>query len=392
MSCSHRTVKWMFLAMLVLMAAGCAPKGGIVPETQPSPLYEPGELLRLRAGEMLPMSDREFLTLAHDADYVLLGEGHTVACDHLAQARMLALLAGEGRQWSLGLEMISRDLQPALDELNAAPEAVRADIQVLNKRLDWKKAWGYDFSLYAPALKAAVDSGMPIHALNVPSAVLKKMRVEGRKGLSAEEKAWLPVRVIPPLPEQEEELKTVFTMHQEFMTKGKGGGTDVLEKRMKLFFEVQSIWDTAMAEQALAIRRETGNPVAIMAGSGHVENGWGIAHRLHTLQPGAKVLMVLAWRGGKLPKPSLGDVFFYCRDANSNRLGMNLVWQHTPKGALIESVAPDSVAAKADLRADDLIVQANGKKVDSLSTLHVTAFMAARKKTAPEIAHQAQGV
>jgi len=58
------------------------------------------------------------------------------------------------------------------------------------------------------------------------------------------------------------------------------------ERAFARFQLVQSLWDTAMAENAVAVRVRTGRPVIVLSGSGHVDNGWGVAHRLATLEIG----------------------------------------------------------------------------------------------------------
>lgn len=364
------------LVIALLLAVGCAPRSRVLPEPASTQPFPAAGLLRLEAGELRPLADADFLALVRNADYLLLGEGHAVACDHLAQADVLRLLEHEGRSWALGLEMLSQDKQPVLDRINANPGPARADVTLLEQELEWTKIWGFPFSLYAPVLEAALEQGMSLHALNVSRQVLGILRSEGPGGLSAEERSKLPGEFIPPLQEQEKALEKMFSLHQDFMGGGSKTDTDSRNERLQRFFLVQSIWDTAMAGAALAVRQATGRPVAILAGAGHVENGWGIAHRLRTLEPDARILLLLPWRGGDPPKPQEADVFYFCPESFSSRLGMKLLWQEEPAGALVEAVEQDSVAGRADLRPGDLIIAVAGTTVESLSGLHIAAIKA----------------
>lgn len=368
------------LVITLLLAVGCAPKAGVLSEPASKQLFPATGLLRLEAGELRPLADEDFLALVREVDYLLLGEGHAVACDHLAQAAVLRLLEHEGRSWALGMEMLSQEKQPVLDQINANPGPARADVTLLEQELEWAKVWGFSFSLYAPLLEAALEQGMTLHALNVSRPVLGVLRSKGLQGLSAEERSKLPREFIPPMQEQEKALEMVFSLHQDFMGGGSSADPDRRKKLLERFFLVQSIWDTAMALAAKDVRQGTGRPVAILAGAGHVENGWGIAHRLHTLAPDARVLLVLPWRGGDPPKPQEADVFYYCPESFSSRLGMKLVWQEEPAGALVEAVEQDSVAGRADLRPDDVIQAAADAPVVSLSGLHIAAIKARKAK------------
>jgi uncharacterized iron-regulated protein len=370
----------LLVILFLLLGAGCAPKSSVMPEPasgQASGQAFPATgLLRLEAEEPRPLSDADFLALIREVDYLLLGEGHAVACDHLAQAAVLRLLEQESRTWALGLEMLSQDRQPVLDQINANPGPASADVTLLEQQLEWAKVWGYPFSLYAPVLEAALEQGMTLHALNVSRPVLDILRGEGLQGLSAEERSRLPREFIPPMQEQEKALEMVFSLHQDFMGGGMSVDPDSMKRRLERFFLVQSIWDTAMAVAAITVRQGTGRPVAILAGAGHVENGWGIAHRLRTLEPAARVLLVLPWRGGDPPKPQEADVFYFCPESFSSRLGMKLVWQEEPAGALVEAVEQESVAGRADLRPGDVIQTAADAPLESLSELHIAAIKA----------------
>lgn len=374
--------------LFLFLAAGCSPKdvsrtAGMPDGTKGSMGAFPGEkasgeLYALQDGVLTPLSDAAFVAQSKDCQYVLLGEGHNVACDHLVQARLLRLLASGDRDWVLGLEMLSADLEPELQGLNRDPKAAAADLGALERTVRWKDVWGYPFALYAPALEAALKAGMPLVPLNVPRQVVMAFRTKGNKGLSKKQRAWLPDAIVPPLDAQKESLAQIFSMHQDMMG---GAASDAKKQKQRLeqFFMVQSLWDSAMAQRAAMARQTFGRPVAILAGSGHVENGWGIVYRLQQYDPGAKVLLVMPWRGGDAPAPELGDVFFHCPESHKSRLGMTLVWDKGAGRVVVQEVAAGSIAARMDLRPGDAIVEAGGAPVESLGDLHLAGAKAGKQ-------------
>ena len=124
-----------------------------------------------------------------------------------------------------------------------------------------------------------------------------------------------------------------------------------------------------MAEEAVRLRKQYDWPVLVVAGSGHVEYGWGIAKRIRWFDPGARVLSIMPWRGGEFDDEA-GDLFFYSPDSYQSKMGALLTG--LPEGGiLVESVDRASRAAKAGLRPGDVLVEASGVRLDSLMHLHL---------------------
>lgn len=416
------------LCILVCMAllGGCAhrpqpPVSSLPPVTAalPADMAEGSLLLH----DASPASLDDFLRHARQADFILLGEGHTVPCDHLIQSRLLQALAESGIRPAVGLEMLSTDRQPALDAVNngTVPLANFADA------VDWKKEWGYPFDLYRPVFETVYAHRLPLHALNVPQRIVRKVSRGGVSSLSDEERALLPERIIPASDAQREALQDMVNAHKAMRTMrnatrqdvpspsatdaqpdagvqpGTGAQTDSgpqadsgtqaesgtqadaaaqpdrLAGSMERFFLVQSLWDTAMAEQAIAAHEARNAPVVVLIGAGHVEFGWGLAHRIRTLRPESTVLMLTPWRGTEPVDPQEADMRFFCRLAHKSRMGFTLV--QTEEGALVESVNPGSRAEQAGFEAGDVILSVNGTPTDSMWVLHRAGAEAAKSNT-----------
>lgn len=366
-----------------------------------------------------PLAPAAFAADVAGADYLLLGEEHPNPCDHQAQAAVIRRLAKAGVAPAIGLEMVPADYQGVLDAFNAGTLAV-ADLPAT---LDWKTTWGFDFELYAPIFEAAREYKLPVYALNAPKGLARKVGRQGLDALTPAERASLPGAILPPAPAQVEELRELFAQHGAMRKAAPQAARDVVPQakaasgdaaapptaknaavpRAKAkasakptaqdaapardpfenFVTVQSLWDTQMAARALYARAVSGRPVAVVAGAGHVANGWGIAHRLAVLDPSAKVVLVVPWRGGEAPDAEAAPYFFACPAAQKSRLGMTLAQDQPTPGKpaalpLVTAVAPGSPAAKAGLLPGDAVVAAGGHPADALSVLHKAAVEAVK--------------
>ncbi|MBU1002439.1 MAG: ChaN family lipoprotein [Proteobacteria bacterium] len=346
---------WIAIVIAVAGLGGCA--------SAPIPMQDilPGELFA-PSGETV--SSAQLVERARVSAYVLLGEGHTVACDHRVQADILVAFSEAGMPFSLGLEMVPVDLQPVLDRFNAG----QIDVDDLEQELNWKETWGHFFESYAPVFREAAKRGVPLVALNVPKRVVSAVSAAGLEGVAEADRHYLPARIIPPTDDQVLSLHEEFMRHQGMMTERK------IKDEEQRFLLVQSLWDTAMAENAMRARTIRGGIMLILAGSGHVEYNWGIAHRLHVLDAGSGVLSIMPWRGLDDLDGDSGDLFFYCALTHSSRLGFTL--EQLPGYAEVVTVAPETKAALAGFLPGDRIETVQGMPVEDLWVLHKAAVQA----------------
>lgn len=343
------------------------------PAAPPPPAYQPAAKPGgLVDGAGAPLPFEAFAERARQVDYVLVGEEHATPCHHRMQAELLAVMAQTGNPPVLGLEQVSVDRQAILDDFAQG----RLTPEELPEALDWAETWGHDYTAYAPLFLTARHFNLPLAALNVPRDIVRQVSRQGLASLSPADRALLPERIVPPLPEQEKELREFFTSHSQLLHKEPGSGQ---ADPAASFLLIQSLWDTMMAKQAMAAHARFGRPVLIAAGIGHVEAGWGVAHRLRVFDPAARALVVMPWTGQQPPDPADADVFYYCPAAPAARPGqLGVRLEPTPEGLRVEEVQPGSRAERAGLQNGDVIARAGGAKAESAQVLREAAITALR--------------
>ncbi len=288
---------------------------------QPAGVQQPDQCsLDLHQGQILDSKGRrvqqaELASKLGQADFILLGESHANSCDHELQARVLSLLAESGKEYALGLEMLSTDKQDILHAFNQG----QISLKDLEPALDWQEVWGHDFSLYKPVFAVALQAGFPLYGLNVPREALQALREKGLQEMPEDLRSQLPERIIQPSKQQKEQLDLDFQRHKQMLEPS----AHQLEDKQR-FFLVQSIWDSQMAEQALQIQRQTSLQVLVLAGSEHARRDQGIAYRLQILAGDLSIQTLVPWRGEAPLDPEQGDFFFYCPQLYQSRLGFVL--------------------------------------------------------------------
>ncbi len=350
-------IRLFFLCFALLVAAGCAPK---MPVHIEEPAPQPGEFY---SGEGKRLSPGKLVQEIKDKDFILLGEFHDNPCHHQVQARIVHLLAESGVDHVLGLEMVNVRRQDVLDRFNRG----EISLEELPDSLDWGKTWGHDFDLYRPVFKAAMEHGIPVKALNLPSGITRRISHYGLDSLDDEDRKYLPEKISLPPEEQLSFLEQQYEMHQEFVPEDRSD--------LQHFIQAQSTWDSKMAEMAEQFGREHSLPVVILAGSEHVRMGWGIEHRLMRQDEDARVARVLPVRDVEDISPD-NPLYFYCPPAQQGRMRLGLVMSRQDDALVVGGVVEGSAADRAGFKKGDEILGVDSRAVHEMSDLHEAAVKA----------------
>ena len=297
-----------------------------------------------------PAAAAAVLRRAATAPVVVLGETHESAEDHRWQIQTLAGLYALNQRLAIGMEAFPRRLQPILDRWSAG----ELDEGTFLKLTQWDKVWGYDAGYYLPIMHFARMNRLPLIALNVERSLVSRVARQGWVAVPADEREG----VGDPAPVTEGYLRRL-----EEVAAGHGGqrGSPDFQR----FVAAQSLWDRAMAEAAAAQHRRDGRTVVAIMGRGHAEYRDGVIRQLDDLGLGDSVVL-LPWAPGRpcnQPGALAADALFGVASpqiaaAPRPRLGVEL--READGGVAVATVAPGSIAARAGLKAGDVITAAAG--------------------------------
>jgi len=296
---------------------------------------------------------------AAGARFVAVGESHDDPSHHAYQVRLLECMRRGGGTILLGMEMFQRPFQGALDDYVAG----RIDEREMLRRTQYFHRWRWDWTLYAPLWRACREHGIRIIALNAEETVPPaKISRAGLAALSPEERARLAADIDLGVASHRKRILAVF----------QGGAHPMPADRLERFYEAQTAWDETMAESAARALAEAGPGarMLIVAGSQHVEQFDGIPDRVaKRTGPPRPFVVVLRTEGREpeddLPDAALGDAVVRLPPSDDPPAPKPGVTPGTATfgGLEIHAVAPDSAAAKAGLRAGDLLTHLDGEEI-----------------------------
>lgn len=239
---------------------------------------QPGSLVDLRTQR--PATVEDVAKAADGKRWVFLGENHATTAHQQMHADVIEALVKRKRRVVIGLEMLTRPKQAALETWQDR----RTTEASLLEAIDWKGQWGFDFAFYRPIFNAARKHRLPMVALNVPRDWVRAVGRGGVQALTSEQRAELPAEM-PILPEHEQVFNALI------------GGHPMAGERGRNMIAAQTLWDEGMADTAikwLAARPSDARTVfVVLAGSGHVMYGQGINARVkrRTGEDGISVVM-----------------------------------------------------------------------------------------------------
>lgn len=224
------------------------------------------------------------------ADVVFLGEVHDHAGHHLNQARAITAIGPR----ALVFEMLTEA------QASAAPESWTT-AEELAGALNWDGSGWPEFAIYYPIFQATPDAR--IYGAAVPRAQARAVFEQPLTAVFAGDAARFGLD--HPLPAAEQTARE--TLQAEAHCNALP--TDLLPGMVT----VQRLRDAELARVAELALRQTGGPVAVITGTGHVRRDWGAPAALARAAPEVTRLTLGQYEIAA-PDPALTD-FWIVTDA-----------------------------------------------------------------------------
>ena len=218
----------------------------------------------VQASEITP-DDLETLP---PADIYLLGEVHDNPAHHDHQARAVAALDPS----ALVFEMLTR-------EQAARPTAqIRQDPELLAEVLEWEDSGWPDFAMYFPIFDAAPQAELRGAAL--PRDEARAMMEQPAADAFGPEAARFGLDTPLSKAEQARREAMQAASHCDMMP----------EEVLPSMVDIQRLRDARLAREAILAHAETGGPVVVITGTGHVRTDQGVPLKLGRAAPDLAVL------------------------------------------------------------------------------------------------------
>lgn len=200
-------------------------------------------------------------------DLIAVGEQHDSVVHHQMQLQIIKSLYALDERLGVGMEMFQRPYQSVIDRYFAG-EISEAEFL---KQTEYAKRWGYDWQLYREIVVFAKRNNIPLAALNAPAELTKRVKTVGYDNLTDDEKKQLGPVDFNVKEHREFWLELLSMMH---------GTHKATPEQKERSYQVMAIWDDYMGRSVADFRKDRQlQRMVILAGSGHIEGGFGIPDR-----------------------------------------------------------------------------------------------------------------
>lgn len=288
---------------------------------------------------------------------VYVGEQHDKYGHHVAQFETIRGLFIKNKKIAIGMEMFQRPFQKALDDYIEG----RMEEREFLKSSEYFKRWGFDYNLYKDILRFAREEKIPVVALNIRGEIVEKVSKQGLDSLSEEEKKELPETMDMTDEDYRQRMKDVFDQHQA------SAGMDFSN-----FFQSQIIWDETMAESIdRYLKQNPDRQIVVLAGGGHLAFGSGIPKRAFR-RNGLDYAILMS---DQPVEKIIADYILFPQSLTAVKAPKLMVILKKEDGRVrIAGFVEPSVAQKAGLQKDDIIVALDGEKVSSVEEIQIFLF------------------
>ncbi len=238
----------------------------------------------LQPGSATVIDESMVLAQAQLNNVVLLGEHHDNQSHHDWQLRILEALHQRKPGLVVGLEMLPRVVQPAVNRFLRGETTIEAFL----KEVEWSRHWSFSADYYTPLMVYARDQGIALIALNVTREKVNEAVDLGW--------AFAPDGMTVPTQATRPYIQHLVVSFQRHKFSAAPLDMAVEGPAFRRFVQKQLLWDRAMAE---GIRAQLEAPqkapmVVAFIGSGHLMHGYGVPHQLQSLGV-EKVMTMIPW-------------------------------------------------------------------------------------------------
>jgi uncharacterized iron-regulated protein len=224
-----------------------------------------------------------------EADLVCIGENHDSELTHRMQLQLIRAIHARDERLGVGMEMFQKPYQKHLDRYLSGA----IDESTFLEDTEYRRRWGFEWSLYQPIVRFCKNNKVPLAALNVAEELRGRISKVGVKALTAEEKKQLGDIDYQVKAHRDYWYERLAKMH---------GDSKVSEERKERSYEVMTTWDGYMASSAASFQQDRKlRRMVVLAGSGHIDRGFGIPERA-ARRTGGKASTIHIDVGGKLEK------------------------------------------------------------------------------------------
>jgi uncharacterized iron-regulated protein len=249
----------------------------------------PLDLKVYSARENRPITFGELTDRLLESDVVCIGETHDSDLHHRVQLQIIQSLHARDPRLGVGMEMFQRPFQSRLDDYLAGQ--IKSEQRFL-KTTEYPTRWGFEWSMYRPIVDFCRANGVPVAALNVSTELKNRISKVGHAALTDAEKKELGDIDFHVKAHRDHWYDLLAQMH----------GKDATAEQKERSYQVMTVWDEYMADSAARFQKERGiRRMVILAGSGHIERGFGIPERL-AKRTGGKTATIKIEVGGDMEK------------------------------------------------------------------------------------------
>jgi uncharacterized iron-regulated protein len=362
------TLCFILLILAGVLVSGCAMDR--LPEVTQD-ILSSSQRGELKAGDIvhvptrLKMDETQMLDIIASGRLIYVGETHDNIHAHHVQ---LAVIKGLHERFpgniAIGMEMFREPVQEILDQWTAGE---LTEIEFL-KRSRWHANWNLDFGYYREILEYARDNHIDLVALNPPRELQRTVSKSGLENLPEEIRKTLP------------ETDLTDTYHRSLIEAVYGAHLKE-SGSFDSFYRVQVLWEETMAENVVRYLRSPsgeGKKIVVLAGTGHVQYGFGIPKRVLRRMPLAYHIILpeeisipedkpdrtMKYESPEIPLLPTDFLWMVAyKDLKSDRVRLGVQISDAEGSVKVVEIAPGSLAEHVDIRPGDIILMLDQQKI-----------------------------